>query len=66
MFITVKIKSNYGIETVYPHCKVSETFARIAGTRTLTTHALRDIQSLGYQVEVYREEPRILRAIKSI
>lgn len=60
MKITVRIKSVYGIETVYPACEQSKLFARIAGTKTLTTHALRDIRLLGYEIEAEREEPRIL------
>ncbi len=60
MKITVRIKSVYGIETVYPACEQAKLFARIAGTKTLTTHALRDIRSLGYDIEAEREEPRIL------
>lgn len=60
MKITVRIRSVYGIETVYPACDHAKLFARIAGTKTLTTHALRDIRLLGYDIEAEREEPRIL------
>ena len=56
MKITVEIKNVYGIEPVYPACKASELFAKIAGTRTLTRHALRDIQALGYSIEVKQPE----------
>lgn len=54
--ITVEVKNVYGIETVYPACKAAELFARLAGTKTLTRHALRDIAALGYQVEVKQKE----------
>lgn len=56
MKITVEVKNVYGIETVYPACEQAELFAKIAGTRTLTRHALRDIKALGYQVEVKQKE----------
>lgn len=64
MKITIRIKNVYGIETVYPSCEQSKIFARIAGTKTLTVHALRDINLLGYQIEAERDEPRILRALQ--
>lgn len=56
MKITIEIKNVYGIETVYPACKAAELFARIAGTRTLTRHALRDIKALGYVIEIKQKE----------
>ena len=61
MNITVRIRSVYGIETVYPACPAAELFAKIAGTKTLTRHALRDIAALGYQINVEQEQPRILQ-----
>lgn len=54
--ITVEIKNVYGIETVYPACDKAELFARLAGTKTLTRHALRDIAALGYQIEVKQKQ----------
>lgn len=56
MNITVRITKNYGLQTVYPACPAAELFAKIAGTKTLTTHALRDIAALGYQINVQQEE----------
>lgn len=56
MKITVEVKNVYGIETVYPACKHAELFARLAGTKTLTRHALRDIAALGYQIEVKQKQ----------
>lgn len=66
MKITVRIKNVYGIETVYPACPAAELFARIAGTKTLTSHALRDIQALGYQIDVEADLPKVLRALVAI
>lgn len=56
MDITVRITKNYGLQTVYPACPAAELFAKIAGTVTLTPHALRDIAALGYQINVKQEE----------
>lgn len=66
MKITVRVQSNYGIETVYPACPAAKLFARIAGTKTLTSHALRDIQALGYAIEVETNVQRVLRALATI
>ena len=66
MKITVKIKSVYGLETVYPACPAAEIFARIAGTKTLTSHALRDIQSLGYEINVQPDASQVIRALATL
>lgn len=66
MKITVKIKSVYGLETVYPACPAAEIFARIAGTKTLTSHALRDIRSLGYEINVQPDVPQVIRALATL
>ena len=52
MKITVRAEKNYGIEVIYPHDEAAQIFARIAGKKTLTAHALRDIAALGYEIEV--------------
>jgi hypothetical protein len=52
MTITVEIKNVYGNETIYPVCDRAKTFAAIAGTKTLTRHALSLIKGLGYTVNV--------------
>lgn len=56
MGITVRIKSVYGLETVYPVCDKAKLFARIAGTTTLTRNTLRDVKALGYSIEVVPQE----------
>ena len=48
MVLTVEIKNNYGTQVVYPTCQVGETFARIAGTKTLTDQTRKLMKQLGY------------------
>lgn len=50
--ITVEIKDVYGSRVVYPACESAKAFARIAGTKTLTPAALREIEALGFSIEV--------------
>ena len=49
--ITVRVDRNYGVKTVYPVSREAQLFARIAGTKTLTRHTLRDVRELGYRIE---------------
>jgi hypothetical protein len=49
--LLVKCRCSYGTNLVYPACAKSATFARIAGTKTLS-NATRDlIKSLGFRFE---------------
>jgi hypothetical protein len=57
MQIIIELKSVYGIQTYYPFCEKSKLFAKIAGTKTLTRHALTDIKSLGYEIHIKTEVP---------
>lgn len=66
MKITVKIKSVYGLETVYPACPAAELFAKIAGTKTITSHALADIRALGYEIAVKTDAPKVLAALATL
>jgi len=52
MKITVRIDNNYGVRAIYPVCDQSKLLAQLAGTRTLTRHALDTIKKLGYAVTV--------------
>jgi len=52
MQITIKIKDVYGNRTIYPACPVAETFAQIAGTKTLTMSVIEKVKRLGYEVVV--------------
>ena len=58
MKITIRADKVYGINTFYPACDRSKIFARLAGTKTLTAHALRDITALGYEIEIEQTMPR--------
>lgn len=58
MIITIKIEKNYGIETAYPACDQSRLLAKLAGTKTLTRHALDTIAALGYQIQIEQSTPR--------
>ena len=48
MILTVEIRRNYGTQAVYPTCQVGETFARIAGTKTLTDQTRALMKQIGY------------------
>ena len=58
MIITIKIEKNYGIETAYPSCDQSRLLAKLAGTKTITLHALDTIRALGYAIEIEQTTPR--------
>lgn len=48
----VEIASQYGATVVRPIGIVAQTFAEIAGTKTLTASTLRSIRKLGYRVVI--------------
>lgn len=56
MKIEIQIRDVYGIRTIYPHCQTAKLFAKLAGTRTITRHALETIKALGYTVEIKQTE----------
>lgn len=58
MIITVRIEKNYGIETAYPSCDHSRLLAKLAGTKTLTRHALDTIALLGYEIQIEQSTTR--------
>lgn len=59
MTITIEIRDIYGIRTIYPACQTSRLLARLAGTKTITRHALETIKALGYAVEIKQPEVTI-------
>lgn len=53
--IKVRITSKYGNELIYPVCEKAETFAKIAGAKTLTRANIEHIKNLGFDVDVVPE-----------
>ena len=49
--IKIEVKQVYGVTKFYPACEVSALFARMQGTKTLTSDALKIIKALGYSIE---------------
>jgi hypothetical protein len=56
MKIVVEVRDVYGNRAVYPVCEAARLFAALAGTKTLTHHALTVIERLGYLIEVQQKE----------
>jgi hypothetical protein len=52
MQIKVTVKDIYGNRAIYPACDTAKLLAKLAGTKTITVHALETIKQLGYVVEV--------------
>jgi hypothetical protein len=55
--VQVHVKSVYGEDKVYPVNEAAETFARIAGTKTLTPQTMMLIRQLGYTIELTEQPP---------
>jgi hypothetical protein len=58
MKITIRIERNYGIETAYPACQQAKLLAKLAGTKTLTHHALDTVAALGYEIQIEQAAPK--------
>jgi hypothetical protein len=54
--IKVTIKDVYGKQTLYPACDQSRLFAKLAGTKTITTDMVRILCDAGYKVMQQRPE----------
>jgi hypothetical protein len=54
--LTVRARDVYGVKTYYPADDTARTFARIAGTKTLTLATIREAQKLGYHIAQAVEE----------
>lgn len=50
--IQITIRNVYGNEQAYPVCPAANTFAEIAGSKTLTAGTLAKIRKLGVEIEV--------------
>lgn len=47
-----KTRSIYGYDLIYPVCKNAKLLAKIAGTSTIQTDAIKHIKELGIQIEI--------------
>lgn len=56
LILTVRARDVYGVKTYYPADDTARTFARIAGTKTLTRDTIDQIKKLGYVIEQAHEE----------
>jgi hypothetical protein len=56
MNIEIEIRSQYGNTLAYPVCTGAKLFARIAGTKTLSSQALKDIQALGFGITCFNSQ----------
>lgn len=52
----IRIRRVYGRDTIYPACDDSRIFADMLGRKTLTERDMRHIRTLGYNIEVIRQE----------
>tara|TARA_R110002124_G_scaffold282809_1_gene458198 strand:+ start:1968 stop:2141 length:174 start_codon:yes stop_codon:yes gene_type:complete len=52
------MKSQYGNDVIYPACDNAMTFAKLAGTKTLTKQALELIEQLGYTIDTHTPDWR--------
>ena len=57
--ILIEVKSQYGNNVIYPACDNAETFAKLAGTKTLTKHTLELVEQLGYKIDTYTPDWRL-------
>ena len=55
MEIKVSIKTVYGVERIYPKCKISQSFSRLMRKRTFDREEIQEIKTMGYTVEVVTE-----------
>ena len=56
MKLIVQIKNIYGVNRIYPVCTKSQSFARIAGLKTLQPSVIDEIKKLGYKIETRGEK----------
>lgn len=53
--ILVEIKSNYGIEAIYPACAKANSFCELLGQKTLTRGNLEKIRGLGFKIDIKQQ-----------
>ena len=52
MKVQVKTRKIYNVDRIYPSNKTASLFAVLVGKKTLSTHQLRIIKELGFEVEI--------------
>lgn len=57
--IDVELKILYGKRVYYPVCQNAIVFCNIAGTKTLTEDLLKQVNKLGFQVNIQFFVPKI-------
>jgi len=55
MQIKVSIKTVYGVERIYPKCKISTSFSRLMRKKTFDREEIQEIKTMVYTVEVVTE-----------
>lgn len=55
--IHVRLKTNYGQQSIYPNCDNAKVFAKLLEQQTLTPLNIKHIKSLGYEVVVDNMNP---------
>jgi hypothetical protein len=50
--ITLKTKSVYGNDLIYPMCETSQKLANLINKKTFSNYDLKIIESLGYQITI--------------
>ena len=50
--ITLKTKSVYGNDLIYPICETSKKLANLINKKTFANYDLKIIESLGYQITI--------------
>ena len=55
MQIKVSIKTVYGVERIYPKCKISTSFSRLMRKKTFDRDEIQEIKTMGYSVQVVTE-----------
>ena len=53
--IKVSIKNVYGVERIYPKCRIAQTFLALMRKRTFDREEIQEIKTRGYAVEVVTE-----------
>ena len=54
-YITVKATQNYGRTAIYPVCDTAKSFAKLAGTTTLTSASIMIIKNMGYSIQIKQD-----------